>query len=209
MSKIRSKDYLLDVIERFHDNGLYIPTRTIYLGSVRSSDEEESNGICEDEMGVDYSMAKYIIKNLHILDSINHKIIHLIMNSPGGNWHHGIAIYDFVRQIKSPVYITAYGYARSMTSIILQAGTKRFLSKNCQIMIHDGHDAVEGIPRTVESWAIESIRTRKVMYRIYLEQIRKKHPRFTLEKVESMCQSDCIMTGERAVKLGLADKVIG
>ena len=189
-------------VELFHDQGLFIPTRTIYLGSVGKAEGED------EESGVDYSMAKKAIKNLYILDSLNHRKINLIMNSPGGSWHHGMAIYDFIKQIKSPVHITAYGYARSMTSIILQAGSKRYLSKNCKVMIHDGEEAIEGIPRTVENWGEESKKSRKLMYQIYLEQIRKKHPRFTEEKIEDMCKCDYIMTGKEAIKLGLADKIV-
>ena len=197
----KNKNLIIDFIEKFHADNIYLPTRTVYLGSIRTEGNDE-------EAGVDYSMAKSVIKNLHMLDSLSHKKINLIMNSPGGDWHHGIAIYDFIKQIESSVYITAYGYARSMTSIILQAGTKRFLSKHCRVMVHDGFEAIEGIPKTVESWAEDSKVTRKMMYQIYLEQIRKKHPRFTMEKIEDMCKCDYIMSGEEAIRLGLADKII-
>ena len=193
--KLTRKDF-----DRFHDYNCLIAKRIIYFGS-----EIDIEG---NENGVDYASSKKIIKNLIYLDNINHNLITIMWNSPGGDWERGIAIYDTIKQIKSPVKFIGLGMVRSMGSIVIQACKYRYLTFNCDFMIHDGYEAQEGEPKTVEAWAKYSKYTREKMYKIYLKQIKKKHPKFTLKQVEDMCTHDYIMTAEEAVKLGLADKII-
>jgi len=175
-------------IEIFHNNGLFIPTRTIYIGSMREIGENNS-----EESGVDFEEAKNAIKNIHILDSINHKQITIILNDIGGDEYHGFAIYDALKKAKSPIKIIVYGQAMSMGSIILQAGNKRLLMPNTE-------------SKSAESWGRESKRIREQMYQIYYSKMKKK--RITLKEIEKMCEHDNIITPKRAIKLGLADKII-
>ena len=188
-------------IEIFHNNGLFIPTRTIYIGSMREIGENNS-----EESGVDFEEAKNAIKNIHILDSINHKQITIILNDVGGDEYHGFAIYDALKKAKSPIKIIVYGQAMSMGSIILQAGNKRLIMPNSVLMIHDGTAGVNTESKSAESWGRESKRIREQMYQIYYSKMKKK--RITLKEIEKMCEHDNIITPKRAIKLGLADKII-
>ena len=61
------------------------------------------------------------------------------MQSPGGSWPDGVAVYDSIIASTSPVTIIAYGYASSMTSVILQAADKRVLMPHTEFMVHFGH----------------------------------------------------------------------
>ena len=187
-------------LELFHDYNCLTSERIVYFGS-----EGDIDG---DENGVDYASVKKLIKNLLYLDSISKNIITIYWNSPGGDWNRGMAVYDVIKQIKSPIKFIGLGMVRSMGSIIIQACKYRYLTPNCDFMIHDGYEAQEGEPKTVEAWANYSKYTREKMYSIYLEQIKKKHPKFTLKQVENMCTHDNIMTAEETVKIGLADKIV-
>jgi len=195
MKKI-SKSYY----DKFHDYGSLLPARIIYFGS-----EGDVEG---DENGVDYASTKKLIKNLLYLDNLSHKLITLYWSSPGGDWHRGMAVYDIIKHIKSPIKFIGLGMVRSMGTIIIQACKYRYLTKHCDYMVHDGREQIVGESKTVENWAVYAKYTREQMYKIYLEQIKKKHKRFTLKQIEDMCTHDCIMTAEKAVKLGLADKII-
>jgi len=197
------RTFFRDDIEKFQDYGILIPNRTIYFGS-ESYDEDEG---CE-ESGVDFESAKKVIKNLIYLDNKSDEAITLYWNSPGGDWNRGMAIYDVILGLRSPVIMVGLGMVRSMGTIIMQACKKRFLSPNCDFMIHDGEEANYGESKTFEAWGNYSKLSRIKMYEIFLKKIRKKHTDYTIKKIEQLCTHDCIMTGQEAVDLGLADKVL-
>ena len=182
---------------KFHEHGLFIPNRLIYLGN-DSENGEDING----------SSARNIIKNLLFLDSINKKIITIYINTPGGCWFNGMGIYDVIKFIKSPVKIIGTGQVMSMGTVIFQACNYRYLLPNCTFMIHDGSDGYSGVAKNLEAWGDYSKEIRKKMYEIYLSKIIKKHPKYTIKKVEELCTHDNIMSAEMAIKLGLADKIV-
>ena len=87
---------------------------------------------------VDDDSAKHVIDRLMYLDLQNDKEIQLIINSPGGYVTSGFAIYDTIKQIKSPVSTVCSGLAASMGSILLSVGEKgrRFVQPHARVMIH-------------------------------------------------------------------------
>lgn len=196
-TKLQYKEF-----ELFHDYGCLISKRIIYFGSQRWDDSEFEEG------GVDFSSAKKVIKNLIYLDRDDKKNIQLYWNSLGGDWHHGIAIYDCIKGLRSTVTFVGFGYVRSMGSIIMQACYKRLLTPNCRVMMHDGEEGYIGIPKSFEAWGEESKITRQKMYEIYYKRMIKKDSEITMKKIESLCSHDYIISGEKAVEIGLADKVL-
>jgi len=165
-------------------------------------------GWSRDEWMVDDWSAQSIIKGLHLLDILNHKPIDIIWLSYGGDWDAGMAIYDFITNIKSPVTLKAYGRMRSMGTILLQACKERLLSKNCLFLMHYGHAWCEGHQKDVEAFVDHLKYDNTVMEDIYLNKIRKKHPDFTRKRLQDMIKYDKYMTAKEAVGLGLADRVI-
>ena len=73
---------------------------------------------------VDDKSAKHVIDRLMYLDAIGTNDIHLYINSPGGYVTAGFAIYDCIKSLNSQVSTICTGFAASMGSIILSAGTK-------------------------------------------------------------------------------------
>lgn len=191
-----------DDIDRIHDYGIYSPTRTIYMGS----EDTDTDG---NESGTDAKMAERAIKNLHILDATSNAPITIIMNNLGGDWYHGMAIYDAIKACRSHVTIKVFGYAMSMGSIILQAADKRVMSPNARLMIHHGYMGMSSNHTKIfEKWAEESKKLREEMVELYREKISVKHPNFSKKKIDEMCNFDTILTSKEAVELGLADEVI-
>lgn len=184
----------------FFDYGLHMESRTIYIGSVHVDGEGES--------GTDASMAERAIKSLFLLDQIPDKPITIIMNNFGGDWYHGMAIYDAISSCQNYVTMKIFGVAMSMGSIILQAADERILAPNARVMIHHGHMGANDHVKAFNSWAQESKRTTKVMMGIYMTKILEKHPDFKFKKLDEMLNFDTILSAEEAVALGLADKVL-
>lgn len=190
-----------DDVDKLYDYDIYIPSRTIYMGSVETSEE---NG----DSGVDAIMAERIIKALHLLDQKNEPIT-IIMNNPGGDWYHGMAIYDAIKECQSEVTIKVKGMAMSMGSIILQAADHRVLSPNSKFMIHYGYTG-GGVMQSCNAlrWAEEEKKIRIDMENLYLEKIKEKHPTFKREDLQKMLNPDTILTATETVNLGLADEVL-
>lgn len=193
MSKI-----VRESIDRFFDYGIHIETRTIYMGS------EEYDMFDGGETGTDHKMAERIIKAIHILGATPDKPIKIIMNNLGGDWYHGMAIYDAIKACPCHVTIEVMGYAMSMGSIILQAADERTIHPNASIMVHDGYDGFSGHAKNFEVWAEQSKKLRQKMYKIYAEKTGKEKKYW-----EKKCTLDFIMDADEALAEGLVDNIIG
>ncbi len=188
-----------DDVDKLYDYDLYIPSRTIYMGSVESDMEG-------GESGVEAVMAERVIKALHLLDQKDEPIT-IIMNNPGGDWYHGMAIYDAIKGCQSHVTIKVYGMAMSMGGVILQAADKRIMSPNSRFMMHYGYMGWEGHSKTFDKWADENKKINSEMEQILLEKIQEKDPKYTLEDLKEALDHDTILDSQAAVDLGLADEV--
>lgn len=134
------------------------------------------------------------------------KPIHLYVNSPGGSVTDGLAIYDIMMHIKSPVWTYCVGLAASMGSILLMAGEKghRYAFENSEIMIHQplgstGMDQVSQIERRAEN--LINIKNR-------INKIISKHTGQKLSKVEKDTDRDYFLSAEDSLKYGIIDQVI-
>ena len=133
------------------------------------------------------------------------KKITVLMNNVGGDWFHGMAIYDAIRACFSPVDVEIYGQAMSMGAIILQAGRKRLMHPNSALMIHDGYaDSADRPVQSARNWSnFEERLSRPRTYAILAE--RSGHYASFWKK---KCSHDTIMTPEQAIELGLADAIL-
>jgi len=160
-------------IDRWFEYGVYPRTRTIYLGGIHGYDHGED----EDhlgESGIYWNTARRMIQSLHLLDSNIDQPITVVMNSVGGDWQHGMAIYDAIRLSKCHITIINMSHARSMTSLIFQAADLRIIAPNGYYMIHDGTSGFGGIPRSAINWIqYEKDVILPKMYSIYLERIKE------------------------------------
>lgn len=191
-------------LDRFYDYDIYVTTRTIYMGSAEADIEE-------GESGTDAKMAERAIKALHILDMDApnaDKPITIILNSPGGDVYHGLAIYDAIKACKNHVTVIVYGMAMSMGSWIFQAADERVVSKNSRIMIHYGDTSHEGHSKSALVWAKEEERINKKMEDVFMEKILDKNPHFTRKELQDLLNFDTVLTAEEAVNLGLADRLL-
>lgn len=166
-------------IDRWMEKGIYPQTRTIYLGGIEN-DDSNSDAWVDGEMGqpgINFNTARRVIMGIHLLDSCaqdGRKPITIIMNSCGGDWSHGMAIHNAIKYSKNWVNIINMSHARSMTSLIFQAGDHRITAPDGYYMIHDGEDTESGMPRTVKNWSDYSVKVMLPrMYGIYLEKLHE------------------------------------
>jgi ATP-dependent Clp protease protease subunit len=190
-----------DDVDKFHDYSIYVPKRTIYMGS-------EEVSIEHGESGTDGSMAERTIKNLTILEALSSDPITIIMNNIGGDEYHGLAIFDAIKACKSHVKIIVMGHAMSMGSIILQAADERVMAARSSQMIHYGQWSFNGHAKTGQKWAKEFDRLDNWMEQLYLTRIQEKNPDFTLKKLKSMLNHDTFLSAQQSISLGLSDSIL-
>lgn len=195
------KRIVREEIDRFHDYSLYVPTRTIFMGSEEVSLEH-------GESGTDGSMAERTIKNLLILEGMSNEPITIIMNNIGGDEYHGFAIFDAIVACKSRVIVKVFGHAMSMGSIILQAADERIMAPNSRQMIHYGTWGIHDHAKTSRKWSDEGLKIDEWMENLYLNRIKQKQPDFTIARLKKMLDHDTFLTAAESVELGLADEVL-
>jgi ATP-dependent Clp protease protease subunit len=153
--------------------------------------------------------ANLIIAQLLYLDAEDpEKDINLYINSPGGMVTAGLAVYDTMQYIKSPVTTVCMGMAMSFGALLLAAGTKgkRYCLPHARIMIHQPRIYGGGIAGTVTDIDIE---TRELLdTKSKLIDILSRHTGQSIEKIRQDTERDYYMSAEEAKKYGVVDEVI-
>jgi len=154
---------------------------------------------------VDDRSAKHVVERLMYLDALEKKDIHLYINSPGGYVTSGFAIYDCLKSLKSDVSTICTGFAASMGSIILSAGTKgkRFIQPHARVMIHQPSGGARGPASDIQITANEIILTKELSAQILADNCGQK-----FEKVMKDFNRDHWMGAEESVAYGIVDKVL-
>lgn len=151
-------------------------------------------------------VANIIVAQILYLESDDpEKEIMLYINSPGGSVNAGLAIYDTMQYVRSPVATMCVGQAASMAAVLLTSGEKgrRMVLPNSRVLIHQPMGGVSGQASDIEIHAREIIRLRQK-----LNEILVVHTGQDMDKVRQDTDRDYIMTAEEAVQYGIVDEVM-
>ena len=154
---------------------------------------------------VEDGMASLVTAQLLFLESENPKReIAMYINSPGGIVTSGLAIYDTMQYIRSPVSTVCIGQAASMGSLLLASGEKglRICLPNARVMVHQPSGGFRGQASDIERHAEDIIATKKRLNEIYVKHTGQKY-----ETVEKTLDRDYFMTSEEAQAFGIVDRV--
>ncbi len=156
--------------------------------------------------GVTDEIANLVIAQMLFLEAEDsEKEIHFYINSPGGLVTAGLAIYDTMQYIRSPVATYCMGQAASMGALLLAAGDKgkRYALPHSRILIHQVMGSFTGQASDVDIQAKEILRLREE-----LNEILANHTGQPLERIKVDTDRDYYMSGEEAKEYGLVDQVI-
>lgn len=150
--------------------------------------------------------AKHVIDRLFYLDSLNNDEIQLYINSPGGYVTSGFAMYDTIKQIKSPVSTICTGLAASMGSLLLSVGEKgrRFIQPHARVMIHQPSGGAQGQASDIEITAQEIVKTKELSAQILADNCGQ-----TFEQIMKDFQRDHWMGAQESVDYGIVDGIMG
>ncbi len=151
--------------------------------------------------------ANVLIAQLLYLESDdNSKDINIYINSPGGMVSAGLAVYDTMQYIKSPITTICIGMAMSFGAVILAAGAKgnRFALPQSRIMIHQPLvGGLSGQATDIQVEAKEMDQTRNT-----LEEIMAEHTGQKVEKIHKDMERNYYMSAEEAKAYGIIDTVL-
>lgn len=156
---------------------------------------------------IDDFVANSVVAQLLFLEMQEpNKEISLWINSPGGVITAGLAIYDTMNFISSPVKTVCIGQACSMGSFLLSAGAKgkRVSLPNSTIMIHQPLGGAGGQATDILITSNEIQRLKKLLTEKYAE-----HTGQDFEILTDMMERDKFLTPEMALELGLIDEIVG
>jgi ATP-dependent Clp protease protease subunit len=137
------------------------------------------------------------------------KEITFYINTPGGSITAGMAIYDTIQLITSPVRVVVTGMAASMGSILLSAGKKagkggRLLFPHSRVLIHQplimGRIEAPAVDINIQAQEMEKLRSE-------LNRILAEASGQALEKIERDTDRDFYLDAREAIAYGLADAI--
>lgn len=152
--------------------------------------------------------AKDLTEKLLYLEAVAPgKEINFYMNTPGGSITAGMAVYDTMQLITSPVNVIVTGMAASMGSILLSGAKKgrRFLYPHSRVLIHQplisGRFIGPATDINIQAKEMEKLRAE-------LNQILAKASGQPIEKINADSDRDFYLNAQEAIAYGLADKIV-
>ncbi len=152
--------------------------------------------------------AKDLTEKLLYLETIGPgKDITFYINSPGGSITAGMAVYDTMKLITSPITVVVTGMAASMGSILLSGAPKgrRFLYPHSRVLIHQplisGRMTGPATDINIQALEMEKLRSE-------LNQILADASGQPLERINRDTDRDFYLNAQEAIAYGLADKIV-
>ena len=152
--------------------------------------------------------AKDITEKLLYLETVAPgKDITFYINSPGGSITAGMAVYDTMKLITSPITVVVTGMAASMGSILLSGAPKgrRLLYPHSRVLIHQplisGRMIGPASDINIQAKEMEKLRAE-------LNQILADASGQPLERINRDTDRDFYLNAQEAIAYGLADRIV-
>lgn len=178
-----------DVVERWN-------------AGVRAANSDDHSISVLDEIGEDpWTGGGVTAKRVAAaLRAIGPNEVQVNINSPGGDFFEGVAIYNLLREHKAKVTVNVLGIAASAASVIAMAGDEVRVAKTGFLMIHNAWGITVGNRHDMAAAAATLEPFDRAMRDLYAERSGQSP-----EDVESWMDAETFFTGQDAVENGLAD----
>lgn len=156
---------------------------------------------------INQQVANLVIAQLFYLNSeASQQPIHLYISSPGGDVYAGLAMYDTMQIITSPVYTYAVGMTASMGTALLAAGTPghRYALPHTTIHMHPASSGSQGYTEDVRIAFREQERLQTQLF-----QLMGRHSGHSWQEIEEHFARDRFMNAIEAQAFGIVDHVLG
>lgn len=146
--------------------------------------------------------------------------IEIIFDSPGGSVFDGLALYDFIQEVKRSGHnVTTHtiGMAASMAGILLQAGTTRRMAKEAWVLIHEISTLAYGKSSSIEDEVAFIKRVQERVLNIFFTKAKEAHaadsvlhpkPPSMKTLQEGWKRKDWWLDSDECLKMGLVDEIV-
>lgn len=136
---------------------------------------------------------------------VDRPVIHLHINSQGGVLHAGVSIMDTIERLKKEVDIYTYveGLSASAATFISCVGTKRFITKNSHMMIHQLRAGAWGKYNEIKD-KMDSLDTLMEM----IKRVYKQNTKVAMKDLDKILEHDLYWDAKKSLQNGLIDEII-
>ena len=154
---------------------------------------------------IDHTANLIIAQLLYLEREDPEKDINLYINSPGGIISAGLAIYDTMRLVQSPVSTICVGMAASMATVLLASGAKgkRYALPNSTVHMHQPVGGAQGQATDIEIAAREILRLQDKLRQILSESTSQPY-----DKIARDTDRDFYLTPDQALEYGIVDEIL-
>lgn len=152
------------------------------------------------EIGADGNDAKRIAAALR---SIGDRDVVVDINSQGGNFFEGVAIYNLLREHPMKVTVRILGIAASAASVIAMAGDEVLIGKAGNLMIHNCSAIIIANRHELVDVIANMEKFDATMAGVYADRAGGD-----VAAIAAMMDAETYLTGDEAVEAGLADALL-
>jgi ATP-dependent protease ClpP protease subunit len=125
----------------------------------------------------------------------------LYIHSSGGDAYAGFSVMDHIETLSIPVHTVADGWCCSAATLILLAGTKRFMKRHARVMIHQVSSSSE--PTTHNELKDEMQHIDGLMH--MMTDVYLKKTKIPKKRLKTFMKRDVYLTLDQCVALGIVD----
>ncbi|WP_299686700.1 head maturation protease, ClpP-related [uncultured Tateyamaria sp.] len=169
------------------------------------SDKDEATISILDPIGADWFGDGVTAKRIAgALRNIGDRDVVVSINSPGGDFFEGLAIYNLLNEHPGAVTIKILGLAASAASIIAMAGDKIQISRAAFLMIHNTWVLAAG-----DRHAFREVADWLEPFDAAAAEVYHARSGIAEKEIATMLDKETWIGGTEAVDLGLADAILG
>lgn len=167
---------------------------------IRAAVDDANSISIYDQIGELWDGAGMTAKRMAgILRSIGDKDISVNINSPGGDFFEGVAVYNLLRQHKAKVTVNVLGLAASAASVIAMAGDEINMGEGSFLMIHNAWCMAIGNRHDMQAAAEQLAPFDAAMAEVYAARSGK-----TAKYAAALMDAESWIGSELAIKDGFA-----
>lgn len=169
-----------------------------------AADDEEATISIYDVIGDSSFGEGFTVRRLAaILRNVGARALTVNINSPGGDYFEGNAIYNALRAHKAAVTVRVMGLAASAASLIAMAGDRIEVARSAFLMVHNAWGVVVGDRNALRDAADTLEPFDRAMRDVYAARSGQ-----AAEEVAAMMDRTTFIAGGEAVEKGFADALL-
>ena len=136
------------------------------------------------------------------------KPVYMVVSTYGGSIDEMFGLYDLIKMLPYPVHTVGIGKVQSAGVLLMAAGEKghRLIGANASIMMHALSGGMQGSVFELDGTMQECKRQQRLLVSALHDETG-----MTVQQIEKIMRAgrDYYVTPQEAVKLGIADKLVG